>query len=127
MLRGVPQNVRITMRVHPGPEAASFGVCVRGAGANKDGVNYVFDPQAKSLRCGKPGGEEKYRLEQMGDLRKPFRLDIIATRNGLVDICIDDRRTLVTRRRDAQGDRLFLFANEGEVVFDSVEIRPLNE
>ena len=127
MLRGVPQNVRITMRVHPGPEAASFGVCVRGAGAYKDGVNYVFDPQTKSLRCGKPGGEEKYRLEQMGDLSKPFRLDIIATRNGLVDICIDDRRTLVTRRRDAQGDRLFLFANEGEVVFDSVEIRPLNE
>ena len=56
-------------------------------------------------------------------LDRPFILDLIA-KDDLVDACIDGRRTIL-KRQAAQGDRLFLFANQGEVSFEEISVRPL--
>jgi hypothetical protein len=40
--------------------------------------------------------------------------------------CIDNRRTIVSRRPDRpQGDRLFFFAHGGDVSFEDVTVAPL--
>ena len=52
-------------------------------------------------------------------------LDIVL-KADIVDVCIDNRRTIVTRYWNPSGDRLFLFAEDADVGFDSVEIRPLS-
>ena len=75
-------------------------------------------------------------------LDRPFTLDIVL-KDDIVDACIDNRRgdlcsnlrraaidnrrTIVTRYWNPRGDRLFLFAQNADVAFDSVEIRPLSE
>ena len=46
----------------------------------------------------------------------------------IVDACVDGRRTIITRRhRELTGDSLFLFVKGGEVTFDAIEARPLDE
>ena len=59
-------------------------------------------------------------------LDRPFTLDIVL-KDDIVDVCIDNRRTIVTRYWNPRGNRLFLFAENADVAFDSVEIRPLSE
>jgi hypothetical protein len=66
-----------------------------------------------------------FGIESVSGLDRAFRLDVIV-RSDFVDSCIDDRRTIISRRPDRpQGDRLFFFANGGEVSFEDVTVRPL--
>jgi len=46
-------------------------------------------------------------------------------KNDLIDICIDKRRTLISRIPKFGGDRLFLFAQNANVTFESIEGKPL--
>jgi len=47
-------------------------------------------------------------------------------KNDFVDVCIDNRRTIINRFSDTlEGDRLFLFARNGDVTFGDIQIRPL--
>ena len=57
-------------------------------------------------------------------LDKPFTIDMI-TKDRILDVCIDNRRTFIARRHGLGGKRLFFFAQGGEVVFKQIEIRPL--
>lgn len=74
---------------------------------------------------------EDFAISHVEGLDKPFTLDIIVKRdkNGgaLVDACIDNRRTLITRRAQLSGDRLFLFACKGEARFREITVRPLKQ
>ena len=46
--------------------------------------------------------------------------------DDLLDICVDNRRTLIVRMEEClEGDTLFFFAYCGQVVFEDIEIRPL--
>jgi hypothetical protein len=44
--------------------------------------------------------------------------------DDIVDVCIDDRRTIIGRHT-GHGDRLFFFVRNGQVVISNLEIRPL--
>jgi hypothetical protein len=47
-------------------------------------------------------------------------------KGDIIDTCIDQRRTMITRRDpEPEGDRLFFFARGGAVTFESIEVRPL--
>jgi hypothetical protein len=47
-------------------------------------------------------------------------------RDDFVDSCIDQRRTIITKRPDRpKGDRLFFFVDHGETTFETVKVRPL--
>jgi hypothetical protein len=50
----------------------------------------------------------------------------IVVKDDIIDTCIDQRRTMITRRiPEPGGDRLCLFAQDGEVTFDKIVVRPL--
>ena len=58
---------------------------------------------------------------------QPFTLDLVV-KDDLVDACIDNRRTIITRNRTKfSGDRLFFFVNHGQVVFEEIQVRALLE
>lgn len=68
-----------------------------------------------------------FGIENVSGLDSAFRLDLIVKRD-FVDACIDNRRTIISRRSDRpQGDRLFFFANGGEVSFEDITVGPLDE
>jgi hypothetical protein len=134
VLKGVPQDVRITLRVKPAAGVSAFGVCVRGEAAYVGGCELRFEPARQRVQYGStasggmaPGSQRGavFGIEGVSGLDRPFQLDIIA-KDDFVDACIDSRRTIINRRLDRpQGDRLFFFANGGEVVFEDVTVRPL--
>jgi hypothetical protein len=137
-VKGVPQDVRITVRVKPAAGASAFGLCVRGEGNYEGGCELRFEPARRRVQCGSPAkggrarGFQRHRsssgefgIEGVGGLDQAFELDLIV-KDDFVDACIDSRRTLISRRPDRpQGDRLFFFADGGEVVFENITVRPL--
>ena len=61
------------------------------------------------------------------DIDGPFTLDVIV-KDDLVDACVDNRRTIITRNLTRLGgDRLFFFVDHGEVTFEDVRVSPLIE
>jgi len=129
---GVPQDLRITMRVKAGTGTKHFGLCVRGAGDYASGCELQFEPARQRAQfapvadgqMAKEAGNWR-AIGGVTGLTELFMLDVIV-KDDLVDACIGDRRTLITRNRSRlTGDRLFFFVNQGEVVFEDIRVRLL--
>jgi hypothetical protein len=137
---GVPRNVRIRARVIPSSGQGTFGLCVSGDGDYASGSELSFRPAEQHVQFGHPRGgklDEKRPVSLVMDgdtgamppmtgLDRAFTLDIIV-KDRIVDVCIDNRRTFIARRKDVGGNRLFFFAENGGVDFEQVEILPLAE
>jgi len=126
---GIPQEVRITARVVPGAAVGWFGICVHGAGEYASGTELRITPNLARVEVRDPlaGGNDLVPLQTIDDvagLDRPFTLEMVL-KEDMVDVCIDDRRTLMCRPRSAQGDRLFFFCQDGDVTFEDIEVRPL--
>ena len=117
-LLDVPQNVRIKMRIIPGPGTAEFGLRLRGTGRFAGGYMLRFQPSTDTVSL------HDVTLSSVRGLDRPFDLDILMY-DDIIDVNIDARRCLVNRLPEQRGDRLFCFCQEGQVRFDAVEIRPL--
>ncbi|MCE9544518.1 MAG: family 43 glycosylhydrolase [Planctomycetia bacterium] len=125
----LPHNARITMKVTPQPGASYFSIGVRGTGDYAAGNEFRFSPRIEKVELCEPLSPPRFAnemrtLEGVEGLDKPFTVDIVL-KNDLIDICIDNRRTMLTRTPELQGDRLFLSGHHADVRFDSIEVRPL--
>jgi hypothetical protein len=139
MLSGVPKNVRITLRVLPQSGAKAFGLCVRGKGDYEGGCELRFEPGRQRAQYGVPENRgpakdssgpisqgRDFAIRNVKNLDRPFTLDIIV-KDNIIDTCIDQRRTMISRRHpEPEGDRLFFFARGGEVAFEDILVRPLS-
>jgi hypothetical protein len=133
-LKGVPQNVRITLRVKPKAGTKHFGLCFRGAGDYTSGCELQFEPgrnrvQFAPVANGRMAQEEGHWMSIAGvsAIDQSFTLDVIV-KDDLVDACIDDRRTIITRNHTKlSGDRLFFFVDRGKVTFEEIQVRALSE
>jgi hypothetical protein len=138
MLKKVPTDVYISMNVKPRPGLKCFGLTFHGAGRYQKGRELRFEPakqrvQFGNVSNGKLAKESKgqthtaadFAITDVKDLDKPFKLQIVAKTNRIIDVCIDDRRTIINRVSSIEGDRLFFFAQNGDVKFENIEVRPL--
>ena len=131
-LKDIPQHIRITVRVKPQAGVKHFGVCIRGAGDYQSGCEMQFIPEQSHVQFApvSEGRIAKIEGHWMGiagvsAMGKPFTLDLIV-KDDLIDACIDDRRTIITRNRTKlSGDRLFFFVDHGDVTFEGIQVRPL--
>ena len=137
-LAPVPAEARITLRIAPGPDARAFGICFRGQGEYQSGCELRFEPGRGRAQWGTPQGGGlapeatdpwasglNFAIAGLDCLRRPFTLEAIL-HGSIIDVCIDGRRTMITRRLDrTTGDRLFLFSDGAEVGFQAIEVRPL--
>ncbi len=132
-LERVPQDVRITLRVNPEPGTRHFGLCVRGKGEYQSGCELQFCPsdmrvQFAPVTEGRMAGESGRwtGISSVTDINRPFTLDVIV-KDDLIDACIDNRRTLITRNHTRlDGDQLFLFVSHGTVVYENIQVYPLS-
>jgi len=129
-LNDVPTNIRITARVMPAPDSSYFGLCLRGSGSYEAGHELRFEPFRQKVGWRAPQSDsvsenERCAIYDVVGLDRPFTLDIIA-KDDIFDVCIDGRRTLVIRLADQlDGDRLFFFAQNADVTFEDLCVRPL--
>ena len=111
-----------------------FGLCVRGRGDYETGCELQFVPAAKHVQFapvtdGRMAEEPNHWMAIGGvtGIDQPFTLDLVI-KDDLVDACIDNRRTIITRNRTKfSGNRLFFFVNHGQVVFEEIQVRALLE
>jgi hypothetical protein len=127
-LDGMPRNARIRATVAPRPGTHHFGLALRGSGNYEHGYELRFSPleqrvRLRNMQCpiNNPGNPFESGLHLVSDLGKPFELDIIMA-GSIIDVCIDGRRTLADRVYDLDGDRLFLFCENGQVCFENVTV-----
>ncbi len=133
----VPQDVHIHARMKPSPKARIFGLCVRGLEAYNGGCEIKFDPAAGTVQFGSPINGRTAPTSKavadgtdfsIGGIELPqdgFEIDVIV-KDDFVDICINQERTMISRRSDRpRGNRLYFFSEGGELVITEINIRPL--
>jgi hypothetical protein len=118
MITVVPTDARITVQVKPEADSAAFGLRLRGSGNYEGGYELRFSPYERKVEL------HGQSISCVEGIDKPFALDVIL-KGDIIDVCVDNRRCLIDRCPELRGDRLFLFCQNGEVAFDSMEIRPL--
>jgi len=131
-----PQDTLIRLNVKPAAGTSSFGLCLRGEGAYERGCELRFDPRLQRVQYGTPengglapeagaGGRHGNSIRGVTGIDRSFHLDVVVKEN-FIDACVDNRRTIISRRVDRPtGDRLFFFVNEGEVIFDNITVAEL--
>lgn len=133
-LDNLPKYFRLTATVRPGKDVRQLGLCVRGDGDYQSGVELRFDPRNRIAGYSTPKASRQLgnfdplqpdNLKDVKGLNNAFTIDLIATRSGLVDLCINGERCMITRNKSANGSRLFFFADGGPAAFENVAIRPL--
>lgn len=120
---GIPSDARITLRVAPKGPSAHFGLCVRGTGACESGYELRLSPWERRVRLGRLGAGAAVEDFGFDGLDRPFDLDIVM-RNDIIDVCVDNQRCLMNRLPELRGSRLFFFCENGDVLFDKIEIAP---
>jgi len=130
VLDGVPTDYRLSFRAVPDLGASFFSVCVRGSSAGTTGQELRFEPLRQQVCWRRPDSNsveqnEGASLYNVEGLDRPFDVELIA-KGDILDVCIDNRRTLVMRApRDLDGDRLFFSAQNASVRFEGLAVRPL--
>ncbi len=128
----IGSNVRITLVVHsaePLQPDAVYGLRLCYREIEERGLELRFEPEREriqfaEIQSGDLGPETRIAIENVYGLSKRFELEIII-KDDIVDVCIANRRTIVTRYWNPDGKSVGFFAKYAAVTFDSIEIRPL--
>ena len=68
---------------------------------------------------------ERSSIYAVAGLDRKIETEVIV-KSDFLEVCINPRRTLITRSAPSfTGDRLFLFAQNGGAIFESIEVKPL--
>ncbi len=114
----VPRNVVMTVQVRPNNDSGRFGLRLKGNGNFQSGYDLGFNLAESRVDL------FDETISCVEGLSKPFTLEIII-KDDIIDVCIDQRRCVINRCPTHQGDDLFLFAQDANVVFERMEIKPI--
>ncbi len=128
-LNEIPQNVWLSLVLRPSPATTAFGVALRGKGDFEDGIELRLNPFLRTVSWRSTNAklldqDPLATIHQVAGLDGRVSLEIVAS-GSIFDVCINEQRTAIHRAPGASGDRLFLFAANGEVTVESLLIRPL--
>ncbi|MFH0797481.1 MAG: hypothetical protein V2A65_10610 [Candidatus Omnitrophota bacterium] len=123
LLKGVPRNFRITAEISGVSGTGVFGLRLRRSGNRTDyaidrGYDVCLDPTSKTVQL------HAQVITRVEGLQHPFRLDLIAV-ESLIDLCLDNRRCLIDRCPEQQGDSLLFYAWDAAATFNNIRITAL--
>ena len=116
---GLPRDFRLTAEVSGVSGPGVFGLRLRRDGKGADsGYDLCLDPTEGTVRLHGQG------LTRVTELRRPIRLEVTA-RGSIIDVCIDERRCVVDRCPEQQGDGLLFYAWNAAVTFANIRVMEL--
>ena len=126
-LAAIPDNLRLAMKVEPACALWSIDLLDDDGG----GISVKFDHRARQVEIAGPmqtwGAETAQPLLRAVDcLDRQFALDLIV-KDGLIDICVDQQHTLLTRRAGPAGRQLRITVQQGSARFSDIAVRRLRE
>jgi hypothetical protein len=124
-LAGVPRDARVNATLQPHSATAPFTLRLRGTEAPGSGLGLRFDPIQRTAAFLFPEGARTdaapfTESDAVEGLDRPVNLEIILV-GDIVDVCINERRTLATRCQGLTGDRLAFDTCDAA----SIDVRPL--
>ena len=118
LLSSLPRHVRVTARITVQTPTGEFGLQLRETGQFENGYNLSFRPHENRVAL------HDQSIWNVTGLDQGCTLDIIL-KDDLIDVCINDRRCIINRCPEIDGDRLAFFCRDGRVQFDEIAVRPL--
>ncbi|MFH1085970.1 MAG: hypothetical protein V1772_09440, partial [Chloroflexota bacterium] len=115
---GLPLDYRLRCHVRPCGPCARFGLGLRGSGGMARQIELAFHGHTGMVSLG------DQRLEGVAGLDQPFDVEIVA-KGDLIDVSLSGGRCLINHLPSLRGDRLFLFAEGGQVAFEEIALEPL--
>ena len=128
-LEKVPHDFLLTMQVTPAPGVTHFGLIFHANADRGDGCELRFYPARQQVMFrANDDDPDKTRetecsIDRVEGLDRPFLLEVVV-KGDIIDVCIDHRRTIIARHR-GNADRMLFMAQDGGVIFDGVQLRPL--
>jgi beta-fructofuranosidase len=115
---GIPQNLRLVLRVSAHPDSGEFGLRLRAGETLDSGYDLAFSPRDGVVTL------NAQRIQGVEGLDKPFELEAVL-RGDILDACVDGRRTILDRCPGRRGDRLYFYGQDAEVDFEVTEATAL--
>jgi sucrose-6-phosphate hydrolase SacC (GH32 family) len=119
-IENIPQNCRISLVIEPTGLNEGYGFFVHSGDKAEGGYKINFSSSAKTVSIGNTS------IEAVDGLNKPINVDIVM-KDGIIDMDVDHRRTIVNRTYEQNGSFLWFYAKHGKVNFKSIKISPLSE
>lgn len=116
----IPVESRITLEIEPVGDNEEYGLYLRSDERAKGGYRLNFSANTQTVRLGNTS------IEAVSGLNKKIKVDIVMKKD-IIDVSVDNRRTIVNRTIEDKGSFLWLYAKNGQVNFKSVTIYPLAE
>lgn len=119
LLKGVPRNFRLTADVSASSGPGMFGLRIRVSDGRADrGYDLCLDPAGETVCL------YSQTITRVAALERPLRLELVAV-DSVIDVCIDNRRCLIDRCPEQQGDGLLFYAWNAAVSFSNIQITAL--
>jgi sucrose-6-phosphate hydrolase SacC (GH32 family) len=117
-IENVPQNYRMTLEITPEGANEEYGVFLHSGAKAEGGYRLNLSAANKSVHLGNTA------IEGVDGLNKKIRIDVVV-KDGIIDVDVDHRRTIVNRTYEQNGDMIWFYAKHGKVTFSSITIYPL--
>lgn len=124
-LTDTPSECRIAMEIKPRPGAYEFGLLLKGS-EYIDGVELRFCLREKRIELRNPrvhsitSGLINY-IQAAENLEDDFKLELVL-KEDIIDLCINNVQCMLTSCPGRAGNRLFVFAQNSDVSFESIKI-----
>ncbi|SDF56367.1 Sucrose-6-phosphate hydrolase SacC, GH32 family [Mucilaginibacter pineti] len=119
-IEGVPLNCRITLEIEPLGANEEYGIYLRAREKADGGYQLNFSANNKNVELGNTS------IQAVDGLNKTIKVDIVM-KDGIIDVDIDHKRTIINRTYEQNGNFLWFYAKHGKVNFKSINIYPLKE
>lgn len=116
-LDGLPLDFSFRCRVIPNQEGGlRFGIGLRGPGKMISRCcRLYFEPSLGRVSL---ADQQIYRVSQ---INQPFTLQVNC-QGDIIEACVGDSRCIINRLPGYPGKRLFLFCQDGQVIFEDIEV-----
>lgn len=119
-IENVPLNCRITLEIEPIGASEEFGLYLRSGERTEGGYRLNFSAPNKTVKLGNT------TIEGVDGLSKPIKIDIVM-KDGIIDVDVDHKRTIVNRTYEQNGNFAWFYAKHGKVNFKSITVSALKQ
>jgi hypothetical protein len=114
----IPVNCRITFEIDPLDNNEEVGLYLRSTAVASEGYKLSIKAAFNKIIL------SNTNLNGVDGLDKPCQIDIIMKEN-FIDVCVNNRWTIVNRLIEKKGDFIWFFAKHGQVKFKNLKIYPI--
>ncbi len=127
----IPHNVLLRFTATPAPGVSSYGIGVRGKRDFSSALLLVCEPGRRKVGWRPADAADWCEYEgssiyEVRGLEGTTTVDVLLL-DDIMDVCINQRRTLISRNDHREGDWLFFYCQDSTVSISEIEIRPMLE